>query len=480
MKATTFDLQQEQLDQAYKLIDVIDLFINQFAGSPVSSIQSLVEVTRRLKVFASQQLSFFNNPALQTAKDFPLNYIYALIHDQVACDFTVLREAVFQRLASDSRSLQTLNIADHLAEATIHPILGYQAPKYVQSWGKQQGAKQDNSALKTRPTLVAAAGSTPVYPEDTIVITYFRKFPSIRLIPYAPVALVGIPFTSIFRPQDLLATPHELGHQVFWRWRALRSVIQTKSDTLPAYAGRWAEEIFADTFGVQAMGPAAALFAQELEASFDSLVFKHDDGEHPVSLLRPYVHAKALGSPKARVTQELVRDWTNYRQSRTDADQNFKNSSNKTITVDSSVGKQGVDEYGEIVPDSPVDELVGLCLAQLQAIPQKSAPWWQDELNGSIDSLFANFSSYLQSLPNEQAIEPLRSDPQIAKRCSLDSRRIHFEDETWFKVVTDYLKYDPTTLAGQGANTIEPKDWLPLMDMDAWADKGPTSNPRGG
>ena len=291
---------------------------------------------------------------------------------------------------------------------------------------------------------------------------------------------MGIPFTSIFRPQDLLATPHELGHQVFWRWRALRSIIETKSDTLPAYAGRWAEEIFADTFGVQAMGPAAALFSQELEASFDSQVFKRDDGEHPVSLLRPYVHAKALGSPKARVTQELVRGWTEYRQNRTADDPNFKNSSNKTITVDSSVGKQGVDEYGEIVADSPVDELVGLCLAQLQAVPQKAAHWWTDELNGSIDGLFVNFSSYLQSLPNEQPIDPLRNDPLISKLCSQDSRRIRFEDETWFKIVADYLKYDPRTLAGSEANTIEPKDWLPLMDMDAWADKGPTSNPRGG
>ncbi len=81
--------------------------------------------------------------------------------------------------------------------------------------------------------------------------------------------------------------------------------IQNLYTVLPTYAERWAEEIFADTFGVQSVGAAAALYAQYLEAGFDRRHFQRDDGAHPTSVLRPYVHIKALNDENNPIVQGL-------------------------------------------------------------------------------------------------------------------------------------------------------------------------------
>ena len=315
-------LRTDQYEQARSLLDIVKHFAQQNSGSSSPRVKSLVEVTKRLRVFGCQQLNFFSSPSLQIHPQFPREYIFALIHDQVARDFSILREAVCQYRNSDLRTRITLNVANHLGEAILEPILKLSQIKYVQSWtfpdyrSGPSDEKEPPSPTPILPELVETKDVVPIFPANTVVITYFRKFPGIRLLPYAPVALVGIPYTSISRPQDMLATPHEIGHQLFWRWRELRYQIeklnpnrhQPAADALLDFGYKWAEEIFADTFGVHAVGAAAALFAQELEAGFDFQHFGLNDGAHPVSSIRPFVHAKALNDPSAPVVQELAKD----------------------------------------------------------------------------------------------------------------------------------------------------------------------------
>ena len=50
----------------------------------------------------------------------------------------------------------------------------------------------------------------------SVALTYLQKSYETRVIPYAEVCLIGIPFTSVRLTEDLLAIPHEVGHYVFW------------------------------------------------------------------------------------------------------------------------------------------------------------------------------------------------------------------------------------------------------------------------
>ncbi len=499
------DLQKEQLDQACALLEEIQTFIDDYAPGTAPRLQSLVETARRLKVFAGQDLQFFSSAALAGQQGYPLEYIFALIHDQVGRDFAILQEAACQRQHCRSPFADTLNQADHLAEEILGPVIRYgaESPKFVLEWpvsseGQSQTDQKPNDPddrphSLPLPRLVPAQGTLAIYPAETIVITYFRKFPSIRLIPYAPVALVGIPFTSVERPQDLLATPHEIGHQVFWRWRALRYHLQQEQGSLPLYAYRWAEEIFADSYGVHTGGPAAALFAQLLEAGFSNAQFCRDDGAHPASILRPYVHIKALSNPKSApaplALQELNDLWTGYRAARAPLGPVFTASTGHHVPVDSAVGRRRrlPPDYTDLYLNHPVDRLVRVCLDRLQSIDALAGfptPWWAPELNHSASQLYAGFASHLNTLDLKKPVKELAHDASLdallqSGRCLVGLK----EHPLWLQVARDYLDTPQFNDLMNGLNNNTPipaRDWLPLMDMDAWADKGPTSNPRSG
>lgn len=501
MLSYPLSLIDNQYDQVILLLELIKEFIKQHENSTLPRVQSLVMVARRLRIFGCQQLRFFSSPTIEQVKEFPLEYIFALIHDQVARDFSVLREAVCQRTNANGEFLNTLEKADRFGQDILAPIIKMPAaPKFVQSWPRftvttlkdrqrQMGqldkryeppVQSNEPGKPLLPTLYAVENQkVPVYSDKTVVITYFRKFPAIRLVPYASVALVGIPFTSVFRKQDLLATPHEIGHQVFWRWKELRAAVQAVRGELPEYAYNWTEEIFADVFGVQAAGAAAALCAQDLEASFDLEHFLKDDGAHPTSVLRPYVHIKALDDAVNPIVQQLNNAWTVYRLDRTNNGQHFKGKSdNQDVHIDGAVGKQGDHDYAPIIGRLPVDQMVALFLQKLPARTGVSGGqiFWKQSLGKTMDDQYPDFINYLSALTDP--ILEFPQDRKIIDYSTKDCTAIPL-DETWTEAVKDYVpQNDPTTLLQLGV--IGHQEWLPLMDMDAWAEKGPTSNPRSG
>ncbi len=137
---------------------------------------------------------------------YPKEWVMRTTLDQIAFDLEVLQRAANQRLEKTigPASAKTLQLADQYA---YHHVL--------------------------QPAIDAN------YIQETTVITYFQKSANVRVIPYAPVALIGIPFTTLnvsrqasseqqLSPQlgknpylqslgifDFGAIAHEIGHYVY-------------------------------------------------------------------------------------------------------------------------------------------------------------------------------------------------------------------------------------------------------------------------
>jgi hypothetical protein len=255
---------------------------------PVPRRDTLVQLVKRSRAFAKEQFHFFHNgfnPAvggqkLEESADFPPDYVFRMTLDQISYDLEVIQRAADIRMSDSSPKdmLDTLNRADQLAW------------EYIE----------------------AAKGLGLIVEDETTVLTYFQKSPSIRIIPYAPVALVGIPYTAISAKQDFLVTPHEIGHYVYWH-----GTVPNKKPPEPIcrylkvagiddWAKRWTEEIFADVYACQYGGPATALSSQDLALQNRREKFIEDDGEHPVPALRPFTYINVLS--KDPQTEQLAKD----------------------------------------------------------------------------------------------------------------------------------------------------------------------------
>ena len=145
-----------------------------------------------------------------------------------------------------------------------------------------------------------------ILPQETSVLTYFQKSAEIRVVPYASVALIGIPYSCLDAPRDFMAIPHEAGHYVHWHGDAftnppdqriadaLQVTLKRPQLHLDAYALKWAEEAFADCYAAWVAGPLMAKDSQDLEIEWAPSNFLKDDAEHPLSAIRPYSHIDVL------------------------------------------------------------------------------------------------------------------------------------------------------------------------------------------
>ncbi len=292
--------------------------------------ETCYHLVARLRAFATRQFYFFfygfnhKNGSLKKAFGLPTfqlresevfqpEYIYRATLDQVAHDIEVIQRAANARMPGSSRTMRdTLEIADDFALRCLEPAI-------------------DAGLVKA----------------ETTVLTYFQKSASIRIIPYASVALIGIPFTSArfplsdestialveynFVARDLLATPHEVGHYVFRNgmyqgesvYKELNARIEEARNEKPKQYGtqeapnnwgvakNWAEEIFADVYGCLSGGPATAASSQDLALQYYSKAeFTLDDGEHPAPILRPRIYAKVVNQKgNGDLASNLLERW---------------------------------------------------------------------------------------------------------------------------------------------------------------------------
>lgn len=282
----------------------------------LQEIQNIANLVTCLKVFAKDQFAFFYNGfsadnispekligsrknELKLSREFPSEYVFSVTLYQIAEDLEVIRRVASQRLSQDTGL--DLRTADQLAWNALQPMI--------------------------------TAGLLPPYENglSPTVMTYFQKSASIRMIPYAPVALIGVPFSAQSVGRDYLAIPHEVGHYVYRHGRlkgqpipqVLGKKLLELPEPSPRYVQRWKEEIFADVYGCLVGGPVVALSFRDLalQSSRVTLVqtpgeylygqLTEDDGVHPTAVLRPYLYTKVLGKMNVSLAMELEEAWTN-------------------------------------------------------------------------------------------------------------------------------------------------------------------------
>ena len=288
--------------------DSVDGYLKWLRKSTPPRQQTAEVLLDNLKKFTQRQFTRFDNfQAYLDLSPKPIipflmpDTILCLILDQAFTDFSVIQQAISQRQVDNMK--EVLDIADQLAWlALVDPVR-----KYLDS-------------------------------PNTTVLTYLHKSTNVRLIPYAPVAVVGIPYTGIMKAeserldinttvtQDYLGIPHEIGHHVFWHCNInpdeqenplklfdyLKGALQDDD----AFVARWAEEIFADMYGLAIGGPLIAKAGQSVQKVIAADKFFSDDGEHPTSALRPRIAAKILQDLEYGQSDILLQDWLAICESR--------------------------------------------------------------------------------------------------------------------------------------------------------------------
>jgi len=296
-----------------------------------------------LRAFGEKQFRFFydgfKESNLVDSPKYKAEYALRQTLDQIAYDLSVLQRAHSQRLPelSSRRERDTLELADLLAYRALKPAI--------------------------------EAGM--LY--ETAVITYFQKATYVRIVPYAPVAMIGIPYTctGIFdangnfisdlkleevthTARDFLAIAHEAGHHLFWHGQQgkLRARLRSKLPTEPAYRQGWLEEIFADVYGAVVAGPILALDFQEL--LFDNVNLMADDGRHPVDVLRPFIYTETLRQITRQgvandVPQKLDELWQDLMNERDKRDYFMPNGSQPHLSVSLKDARTTVEETIKLI-----------------------------------------------------------------------------------------------------------------------------------
>jgi hypothetical protein len=303
---------------------------------------TLYRLVMCLRSFAGDQFNYFyerfggdDTPRrLGESTEFPDEFVLQAVLAQVGYDVEAILRAAHQRISGSPRMRQALETADKLA------------------WQALQLAK-DRGFIE----------------EKTTALTYFQKSPNARIIPYAPVALIGVPFTAMSATRDYLAIAHEVGHYVYWRGRTKTSNEEPVYRNLARSIIRkgvkdevrnWQEEIFADVYGCLVAGPPIALSAQELAFQASVKDFVKDDKEHPKPVVRPDIYAEILKEPESgecRSLWKVMRDrkldmLEEHRKRLSDKDQDLATQLESLLTE-----TQTLEPAAVILPEQSEDAL---------------------------------------------------------------------------------------------------------------------------
>jgi hypothetical protein len=415
-------------------------------------LPTLHATTTRLKKFAEDILNFFNNGftsgKLQSVA-FPPNNVYSVLLNQISFDMEVIQRAADQRITSG------------------FPVM------------KQRLKEADNLAWQA---LQKAVGTNKPLEPGTTVVTYFQKSPMARVIPYANVALIGIPYTSVDEPRDLLATPHEVGHYVFWHARdtvppqdgegyyLYRSLIKQAVDELKAlitfghpeldtWCYVWLEELFSDVYGGWVAGPVFALTLQDMLANRAMGEFRKSDGDHPVPVLRPFTAMKVFGFQRigSSVLDLLQEHWQTTLTS-------YQNPSDFTTPEGSDVALQeAIKADSTLDPNKPVDRLVNLVLNRLNdfgvsAGDLRSSP---SSAPATVDDIYAQFEAFRQGNLSELQIISQQEDELSGPASFTEWATTRFDLSQDLRNLIADPNYRP-------AQPISETEWLPIMKARGW------------
>lgn len=268
-------------ERCQALIDMTSEFQNAVTtGSRGATAANMLQF---LHDFAQELYEFFNTgfsktaPRLEESKNITPDYVFGLLSDQVSYDLDAILRAYTQRNIVEALKDTKNPISDKGEHLKIADALAFE--------------------------ILEPAKVVGLVPSESTVLTYFQKDLRIRLMPYAPVAFVGLPFSAFKVPQDYVALAHEIGHYVYHRGvqspdrqHPVSVFISYYSKAPLPWYFHWLEELFADVFGCIIAGPAIAASFQDLSLQYTRDESVLDDQRHPAPVLRPYIYIDALNA----------------------------------------------------------------------------------------------------------------------------------------------------------------------------------------
>lgn len=419
---------------------------------PTDRQATLQSLLTSLCHFGKSQVEFFIDGfgpdakvRLEPSTTYPPTYALRATIDQIAYDLDLIQRAQQQRTkGSSSRDMrETLARADILAYRALEPAI--------------------------RQGLI----------DNTTVVTYFQKVVNVRIIPYAPVAFIGLPLSAMTAPRDLLAIPHEVGHYVFRHGRVqtgpLRgsrfdAALASQLAEFPEWARNWLEEIFADVYGAMVAGPIMALGFEELITDDRVADFVHDDGEHPVAALRLAIYHRVFHKLGCYVPEleGLKARWRTV-TAQLGGPINFVSAGSwEAINL----------EDAQLLIEEIVDLIMEGDLGQLHA----DRTLWSAALDSpeAVADLFQHFDDAVGQLaptvamhvPDVQLINRGKDEPWL-RLAPLDDRSGLATLER--KAGATGLWIDAIKEAKGGFN-MPPQVWMALLDGSGWAIEGPGIN----
>jgi hypothetical protein len=484
-----FDSLNSRIEALSDLLDTAGLFDRK---------EVLQHLVSSLEAFARRQFDYFydgfNDGTLQPASAWPVDHVMTAILEQISYDLEAIRWAAEQRRQDDSAMEWALRVGDKLTWQALQPA--------VEPFN---------------------------LPDTTTVLVYFQKFAEIRMIPYAPVALIGLPITCVptqkdgqtqMVTRDYLAIPHEVGHYVYWhgsvkakghQW-PLSQHIQGPFIPQMGWGREWLEELFADVYGCLIAGPIIAQSFQDLQMRVSEDRFFADDGEHPVPLVRPDIYTKVLQKAFSKAWAKYMNNrWRGKRDRRTQHEQNGRSTFHYKRTgetkemsdVISLIDSQDNDLISKS-SDKPLDIAVNKLLQLLTPTPDTlplATNWWRQSYGQSPpedDELYGRFTTYFWQQFNDPFSDytsvnqvEMPTPPAPVGEKSLDDLYGTWEyigqERLRTKVYAQELQKGASKAAAEQAAeeavNREPMSWViwqAVFEAGGWATKGPETNPIGG
>jgi hypothetical protein len=477
----------------------INALKDRTAGTDDPTVIFIRSALNSLESFAEQLINYFRADRPRPPQ-LTRDYALRVILNQVGHDVSLYSQAFFQRTGVGERMQQALKVADAVADAMLKPA-------------------------RDQHMFVTPVWQDPDF-NKPVVVTYAQKSPSIRVIPYAPIALIAFPYScvkyvrggedkSVMR--DFLAVAHEVGHYVYrhgrlpetnksaWLhiYRALPRMMHELTPTISRddaeWAKRWVEESFADVYGCRVAGPIMALNFQDfLLENNDDLAFITDDDKHPSPNVRGEIFTQTLERMNVEETWPArMRDrWLAKRATIPDAASIFIQDNQKRPIADAQrllvamiaklndlLGEIEFDQdllFGFRNPSSWVDHKEVNDLSRIA-----------EDGNSAFDQgLYAKWETEGVNLLNQRP-RVLQASPPIVNW----GIKTGGDDKTLFEVwqselVSDYLNsLPPLSTQVKGYQTIDgipisldeanrrQLEWLITLNAASWTTEGPDGDP---
>jgi len=442
---------------------------------------TLIGTIKCLQKFGASQIEFFHSgfsksrlKESEESENFPFENVIATTMEQISYDIEVVEKAANQRIGGND----TLYKADYLAYESLKPVLPV----------------NKDQILNLR--------------EYATVLTYFQKSTTVRIVPYAPIVLVGIPFTCKKTNQDFLAIPHEVGHHVYRHGRVnIKNIIKNKAQgqyhSLSKLMEEWFEELFADVYGALVAGPVIGMSFQDLQMKNLIEDFFTGDGSHPVPILRPYIYINTIADAKkpeiAAWTDKLRNNWVDYLQVRDEkvftkmkksssvanfgeitigdfkARRKFKLNKNTDTPRDIdnfiSTGLQNGDNHIKEI-DNAINIIRHLLLSDIEVGIWAPSPVKAPTINESAKDLYNKFDEFINEIPPGIEIPDLK----LEKEEGIDNEATIFVGDKSTKRKLGNTGLPMEDIKKRFFDTediINSPDWLSVLDAGGWTVKGP-------